>query len=98
MLSIPLLSNGAATGTARHWPGGRGVFTVCATWNGATIQLETLGPDGTTWLAAGTYTTLTANGMGGFELPEGQIRCGVSGGPPSAVYATVKQTLAYVRT
>lgn len=84
---LTLLSNASATGSSAIWFGGRGLFTASATFSGATIQLDYLGPDGATWLAAGTNTTLTANGGGIFELPAGQIRCSISGGPPSAVYA-----------
>jgi hypothetical protein len=84
---VDLLINGSATGNAVIWPGGRGLFTVAGTFGGATVSLQYLGPDGTTWLTAGTYTTLTANGGGIFDLPEGQLRANVAGGTPSALYA-----------
>ena len=87
-----LLSNASATGSGTTWGGGRGVFSVAATFSGATVKLQYLGPDGTTWLDAAAATTLTANGLGVFELPPGQIRAFISGGPPSAVYANADQS------
>lgn len=83
-----LLSNASATGTAKQWPGGRGTFSVAGTFGGATVSLELLGPDGSTWIAAGTDTTKTAAGAGNFDLPPGQIRASVTGGAPSGLYAT----------
>lgn len=84
---VDLLSNASATGSAVVWPGGRGSFLAAGTFGGATVKLQVLGPDGTTWIDAGTYTTLTAAGVGNFDLPQGQIRASVSGGTPSALYA-----------
>jgi len=45
-----LLTNASATGSAQNWKGGRGVFTLAGTVGGATITLQYLGPDATTWL------------------------------------------------
>jgi hypothetical protein len=89
----PLLDNEAATGAAADWPGGKGVFTVYqGTFGGATVKLQWSPDDGTTWLdvdASGdTYTTMTAAGSGLFELPPCKIRAFVSGGTPSALFAT----------
>lgn len=86
-----LLSNEAATGSASQWGGGSGVFSVCGTFGGATVSLQFMGPDGATWIDAGGYTTLTANGGGGFVLPPSKIRAYVSGGTPSALYAQAEQ-------
>lgn len=83
-----LLSNASTTGPAVGWPGGVGVFSASGTWGGGTVTLEFLGPDGTTYLAAGTQTTLTSNGAGVFYLPHTMIKALVSGGAPSALYAT----------
>lgn len=85
--SVTLLSNASATGSAKAWPGGRGTFSVVGTFAGATASLEYLGPDSSTWLTVGTDTTKTANGLGNFDLPPGQIRASITGGPPSGVYA-----------
>lgn len=85
-----LLSNASATGSAVAWPGGKGAFSLAGTVGGATITLQYLGPDGSTWLAAAAATTLTAVGLGVFELPNGQIRALVAGGSPSGLYATAE--------
>jgi hypothetical protein len=93
--SVELIKNGAASGSGM-WPGGRGVLAVAGTFGGATITLDALGPDGTTYLPVkamapdGTQTTvsLTAAGHIGFLLPPGTIRCTVTGGAPSGLYAT----------
>jgi hypothetical protein len=85
--AVTLLSNASATGAGVTWPGGTGVFTVAGTIGGATVALEVLGPDGATWLNAGSDGTLTAAGMCAFDLPQGQIRASVTGGTPSGVYA-----------
>jgi len=82
-----LLSNASATGSWVQWDGGVGVFSAAGTFGGGTITLQFLGPDGTTAIAAGTDTTLTAAGGGMFTLPPCRIRAAVSGGPPSGMYA-----------
>lgn len=85
---IVLLDNAGAMGAAKQWPGGAGVFTVTGTFGGATVKLQQLGPDGTTWLdIAGGDVTLTAAGQGGFVLPAGAIRAAVTGGAPSGLDA-----------
>lgn len=80
--------------SAVAWAGGRGVFAVVGTFNGATVKLQ-WSPDADTgaavptWLdvdASGdTFTTKTAAGAGGFELPACQIRAvqSASGGSTS---------------
>ena len=88
-VSIPLLDSSTgtpvtATGGAQDWPGGQGIFVVsCTTFNGATIKLQFLGPDGATWIDAGVATTLTASGAGGFNLHPCKIRCAVVSAVPS---------------
>lgn len=84
---LDLITNGNATGSDYTWPGGRGMFTVAGTFGGATVKLQFLGPDGSTYIDAGAYTTLTAAGGGNFDLPQGKVRAAVSGGSPSGIYA-----------
>lgn len=86
-----LLSNASATGSAVMWGGGVGVFTCSGTFSGATVTLQYLSPDGSTYVAMGADTTLTANGGGGFAYPPGKIRAYVSGGPPSGLYAQAER-------
>lgn len=85
-----LLSNASATGAAAQWGGGRGVFSLAGTVNGATVTLQYLGPDESTWLTAAT--SLTAVGIVSFELPPGKIRALVAGGSPSGLYANADQS------
>lgn len=94
--SVSLLSNASATGSGVAWPGGKGVTTVAGTFGGASITMQYLGPDNTTWLdvkvlnpADGAQTTvaLTAAGAIGFMLPPGKIRAVVTGGAASGLYA-----------
>lgn len=82
-----LLNNSSTSGNPTYWPGGVGVFAATGTFGGATVTLEFLGPDGVTYLAAGSNTTLTAAGAGVFYLPQTMIEAVVSGGAPSALYA-----------
>lgn len=85
-----LLSNASATGSAVEWPGGRGLFVLAGTVSGASVGVEYMGPDGSTWLPA--HTALTAVGMALFELPPGRIRAAVSGGTPSGLFAAADWT------
>lgn len=73
-----------ATGAPADWPGGQGLFTAdCTTFNGATIKLQYLGPDNSTWIDGGAATTLTASGSGIFYLPPCKIRCAIITAVPS---------------
>jgi hypothetical protein len=85
-----LLSNASATGSAVQWDGGEGVFAAAGTFSGATITLQFLGPDGSTWIDAGTDTTLTAAGGGIFKMPPARIRAAVTGSP-SGMYASAEK-------
>lgn len=75
--------------SAIDWPGGRGVFAVFGTFNGATSKLQWSPDAGTTYIdvdASGdTYVTKTAAGQGGFELPGCKLRAvqSASGGSTS---------------
>ena len=86
-----LLVNSSGTGNAVDWPGGAGVFSCVGTFGGATVALQFLGPDTSTWVAMGSDTTLTAAGAGGFVYPPGRIRAAVTGGTPSGLYAEANQ-------
>lgn len=86
---VTLWINGSSANTTYMWPGGVGVFAATSSsWNSATVTLEWLGPDGATLIVAGTNTTCTANCNGVFYLPAGQIKAVVSGGTPTALYAS----------
>jgi hypothetical protein len=91
---VVLLANAAATGQSKRWDGGRGVFAVAGTFGGATVKLQFLGPDDTTWIDAGLFTTLTEAAAGVFELPPGKIRAFVESGAPSGLYATAARVVS----
>jgi hypothetical protein len=82
---LVLLSNASATGSDQAWRGGRGTFIVEGTIGGATVTLQ-YSLDGTTWHDVGAEVTLSATGIGGFEIAPGLLRAEVSGGTPSALY------------
>jgi hypothetical protein len=89
---MKLLENVAATGSAAQWNGGRGAFALAGTVSGATITLQYLGPDGSTWLTV-PNCALTAVGMVlGVELPPGKVRCLVASGTPSGLYASLERS------
>lgn len=85
-----LLDNASVTGSEFDWPGGEGVFEATGTWGGATVALQFKTSAGV-WLNVGQYTTLTANGAGGFVLNPCRIKATVTGSP-SAMYASVTRT------
>jgi hypothetical protein len=96
-VSLQLLSNVAAdvTGNALFWPGGVGDFNVVGTLGGATVTLQVIGPDGQTWQAFGSTTTVTATGLvAGLYIPAGPVRCTVTGGSGmSGIYASLAAAL-----
>ena len=60
------------------WTGGPGFFSAEATFGGGTVSLQVLTPNNT-WIAVGADTTLTANGVAGFILPNGaRIRVAIT--------------------
>jgi len=73
-----LLVAAAATGPVVFWPGGIGMFTVVGIFGGATVTLQYLAPDNSTWVAAGADTTLTAAGNAVADLPRAAIQAAVS--------------------
>lgn len=86
-----LLSNASATGSAYEWPGGEGVFQVEGTFGGTSAALQFKSDQGT-WIDVGTDTTKTAAGAGGFILHPCLIRVALTGGTPSAMYASATRT------
>jgi len=87
---LDLLSNASATGSAKQSTvSGRFIFSIVGTFNGATAQLQMLGPDEATYidLANGSFT---AAGAASIDVPRGgQFRVSISGGPPSGMYANL---------
>lgn len=88
---LTLLSNAAATSAAFIVGiGGFYSFAIQGTWAGATAKLQMLGPDGATYMDIDSTLSFTANGVQGVDLPTGAtVRVTITGGPPSAVYASL---------
>lgn len=83
-----LLEDASETGEWKLWPGGRGSFSAAGTFDGATVALQTKGPDGITPINLGSATDFTEAGIGNFLLPPSEIRAAVTGGSnPSGLYA-----------
>lgn len=65
---------------------------IASNFNGATLSLEALAPDGTTWIPFDPVATLTANGGKNVGIPNGStIRMTATGGAPAGVYATLSR-------
>jgi hypothetical protein len=85
-----LLTNAAATG-AGVGPvrNGTYIWALAGTVGGATIKLQTLGPDGATYLDV-TGASMTAVGQMQVIIGEGAVvRAVVTGGAPSALYSNL---------
>lgn len=67
--------------------GGYYMMAAVATWGGGNVELQMLGPDGSTYLSAPTALKLTANGMIAGYLPQGQYRFTVT--TATALYCSV---------
>lgn len=89
-LTVLAENAGAGNGAAVRWAGGRGVFSATATWGSGSVKLQYQLPDGSTWVDVGPETTLTADGAGGFELPDSLVRAVVT--TSTAAYAWVQGT------
>ena len=86
--SYKLLTNASATGAAMAGVvGGSYVWCVSGTFNGATVALNALGPDGTTYLPVATRTTAGCTGV--VLGSNASVQAVVTGGPPSALYSTL---------
>ena len=68
--------------------GGSYIWAVTATaWNGATVKLQAVGPDGTTYL---DIDSLTANGTKGVVIGEAAtVRLAASGGAPTGIASSL---------
>ena len=65
---------------------------VAAAWNGSTVKLQFLGPDGATWMdakdTASNAAQLAANGQFGVVVGgNATLRLFASGGAPAGLYA-----------
>lgn len=82
-----IFSNISATTAAFYLKGGYYMVAAIATFGGGNVELQTLGPDGSTWLSAPTALKLTAAGTIAGYLPPGQYRFTIT--TATAVYCSV---------
>lgn len=88
-----VLSNAGATGSAVTWDGGKALVTILAGTGGATVALQILGPNGSTYvnLPGASVTVDTAVVI---DLPAGTYRGAVTGGTtPAGIYVQIKGVL-----
>ena len=71
-------ASATATSTVYNFPGGVGQFMAAGTWDSATLKLQMSPDEGTTWFDVGTDTTLTADGIGNFDLGVCDIRANLT--------------------
>ncbi|HUP06845.1 MAG TPA: hypothetical protein VMU47_06830 [Caldimonas sp.] len=85
---------GAGNGTTGPFdcPGGRMSYAVCGTFGGCSVQLNQLGPDGTTWLPVGA--AVTSAGVAIVELAPCQLQLVITGGAGNAIFASIARVLA----
>lgn len=94
-VAFTLLNNvsAAGAGTAVTWPGGHGQFSMTGTFGGTSGILQYSPDGGTTYLPAGSDTTLPDVGGGAFYFAgPTKIRAFLSGGSPVGVSAFVAGT------
>lgn len=88
--AIVLLSNASATSSPTSaLSGGQYIWKVTGTFSGATVTLQSLGPDGSTYQ---DVTSLTANGQAFVNVGVDEVlRATVTSGTPSALYSTLSK-------
>lgn len=87
-----LITNGGAVanGADFDWPGGAGLMSAEATAWAGTCKLQYKTPN-STYIDVGTDVTFTANGIGGFNLPECTIRAVHTTAAPTALNVYVSR-------
>ncbi len=89
-LSLPLLVNATATGSAhRVEKSGRYIWSVDGTFGGDTAQLQALSPDGTSFIDV-PGASLAAQGFFVVDVSGGtKVKCTLTGGGSSAMYSNL---------
>jgi hypothetical protein len=80
-------SNISATTAPFNLKGGNYQVCAVATFGGGSVKLETLGPDGSTYLPVNSATSLSANGCGNTYAAPGQFEIVIA--TATAVYVSV---------
>lgn len=85
-----LLSNASATGTAvTGVVGGSYIWSVAGTFGGATVKLQALGPDGSTYLDVPSASLTSAGQLGVAVGANATLKVVVTGGSPSGLYSSL---------
>ncbi len=86
-----LLTDAAATGDpVGPMVGGSYVWTTSGTFGGATVKLQYLGPDGTTYIDVASASMSSAGSLFIDHVGAGAIvKAVVSGGSPSGLYSSL---------
>lgn len=79
---------GSSSGSALLWQGGRCSLSIVATAYGGGVFLQTLGPDGVTWINMNA-TTYSANQVTEYAIPRGQIKLVSNQSSSLGIYATL---------
>ena len=89
---VSLLNNVTTSGSAVTVDGGRYIVdAVCATWNGATAQLQYLSADNATYVNV-NGASFVANGAAEIMVGAGALmKMTISGTPSAGVYAALKR-------
>lgn len=91
-IQYTLLSNGSANGSPVAIKGGEYIFTVEGTAGGTTASLQVQTPNGT-WTDISVYSGSVVKSatlpysQTGVDLPAGNVRCALTAGTPTAIYA-----------
>lgn len=72
---------------AADYQGGTATFFATGTFGGGTVMLQTLAPDGVTWVPIGAG--ITAAGLANFAAPAGKLRVAVTGSTTPSLQAWV---------
>jgi len=85
---VALLSNASASGSAATVDGGRYIWSSVGTFSGATLSLQALLPDASTYLTVATHTAANATeiAVGGPTTMKVTVT-----GSPSGIYSQLKR-------
>lgn len=90
--TLLLANNVSATGAqpaAVAYGGSDYIFSVLGTFGGTSVQLQVLGPNGSTWMNVGP--AMVEAGMILVSVgPNASMRVNLTGGTPSGIFATLE--------
>jgi len=90
--TLALITNNVAAAAQTAY-GGDYVWSVVGTFGGASVQLQSLSPDGTTYQNIGAAKTApdTTGGTGVGLGSNATVRATITGGTPSGLYASLSR-------